>query len=1100
METDEKNWSWKYLKDQITKKGLDDLYEKYCFRIRQSSFTVGLLIIILFSVIRILTVTILTKHGDTELTVIFYATTCGLCAIFLLTVCLLNDQHTSKWTWYIISIAILVFIELSDYVFIFDNWTISHTSRLAPTFIHLLITYNFLPFPHPYAAATLGLVLALVELLFSGLIFYAWQAEDYGERYLAGPISADLLFLITCNLLGIYKLYLNEVNQRRAFLDHRLCIESQVEYNLEKERAEKLMLSILPKYIASQVMADVREQLKESHEAIKTSVNPIYIEKHQNVSILFSDMVNSVELTSNLTSHELVKLLNELFGKFDEIATANGCERLRILGDCYIAMCGIPDYVPDHAKNCVKMGFKMIETIRLIREDKRVNVEMRIGVHSGKVMSGMLGVRKCQYDIWSSDVEIAHILESSGSPGRVHISKQTKDLLGDGYFYEENVASGENEYLSKRGVTTYFIVLPEDLNEDTGYYSDEHDARDRVYVVNHRRTNTASPAYSLRHFSIRNNRRRPSPTKSLHISIPIANGHHHLTEFQNGACRDVDQQINEEINKAINDMPLNKREQWFHNDMINPMLLTFRNPHFEMRFLRQFDPLFKYYLLAVLLIFVALYAINSLTTMSRSFFAFVPYVVLMFPLLGLVYLAWHDYVINVKKDSMDSNSSSSSTVALPPPPPRGRINSLLTSWSRDVGDSLYIRITIWAASAIILSFLVLFNLGLCIFWDTMQCRSENPITFNATDQPRIENPRFYTYSVALVMTSIAAFLRIHFVLKLALYSVLLVAFHLVLAFISNEFIYESFLPANFIINEYPADQSVYIIMVALSHHLIDRQFEYLLRLDYLWKRLLVEKREESDLTNIVSKFLLRNIVPVHVAEHFLNEENTSMFYSEDHSNVAVMFANIPNFSEFYDETSFNEDGLKCLRVLDEIICELDSLLMRPQFKRVEKIKVISSTYMAAAGLCPHRRNSSEEDLEPFDSTTVVTTMVNLAFSMMDVLEGINKINLQEFQFRIGIDCGPLSAGVVGAQRPIYDIWGDPVNTASRMETTGEMGKIQVTADIAQILMKANYSCQYRGKVFVKGKGYLETYFVTNSAHRSQLNSQSSVEEIFSTNF
>lgn len=256
-----------------------------------------------------------------------------------------------------------------------------------------------------------------------------------------------------------------------------------------------------------------------------------------------------------------------------------------------------------------------------------------------------------------------------------------------------------------------------------------------------------------------------------------------------------------------------------------------------------------------------------------------------------------------------------------------------------------------------------------------------------------------------------------------------------------------------------------MLLLVILVWILTREFEIGYRLSFHANY--VANRDKNKVENLKNQadYLIYNIVPEHVADQL--KKNAK--YSENFKNVAIIFASIVNFNEIYDESY--EGGKECLRVLNELIGDFDELLDRPEFYSVEKIKTIGSTFMAASGLNSHMRHQQEDENEH------LYALMNFAIEMQNVVKDFNRDLLGfDLELRIGYNFGDVTAAVIGNTKLYYDIWGDAVNIASRMDTTGENGRIQVGEHCLPIL-ENRYEFERRGSVFVKGKDDMNVYFL-----------------------
>ncbi len=216
------------------------------------------------------------------------------------------------------------------------------------------------------------------------------------------------------------KVILNRLTREELFLDlERQVKERTAELELERERSEKLLKNMLPQQIA-QRMKD-GETIADSHEA----------------SVLFADISDFTMLAKGRSAEEIVSLLDHVFRRFDDITQRHSLEKIKTIGDCYMAAAGLPVAQADHVDRAILAGLEIIEAMREIREALDIAIDIRVGVHTGPLVAGVIGSKKYSYDVWGDTVNVASRMESHGVTGHLHISHDVRVLLGKRFRVED---------------------------------------------------------------------------------------------------------------------------------------------------------------------------------------------------------------------------------------------------------------------------------------------------------------------------------------------------------------------------------------------------------------------------------------------------------------------------------------------------------------------------------------------------------------------------------------------------------------------------------------------------------------------------------------
>ena len=291
-------------------------------------------------------------------------------------------------------------------------------------FVLILVSYATIPRKKRF----LSTILAVVSLLY-------WTSINvYSSEF---PVRYPLLdshahFTINAVLIfGCSLLFLLNMSQS---ID-------QAEYNLllEKEKSDNLLHKTLPENIA--------DRLKKSPDIIA--------DNYESVSVLFADIVGFTKLSEQLAPSVLVQQLNEIFTVFDELVEKYELEKIKTIGDAYMVSSGVPKKIEDHAKKLGLFALEIIDFLESRNASSRQKLHLRIGIHTGPVIAGVIGTKKFSYDLWGDTVNTASRMESHGSSGKIQVSEAFRKQTRDIFEFEKRKRI---EVKGKGKMQTYFLI------------------------------------------------------------------------------------------------------------------------------------------------------------------------------------------------------------------------------------------------------------------------------------------------------------------------------------------------------------------------------------------------------------------------------------------------------------------------------------------------------------------------------------------------------------------------------------------------------------------------------------------------------------------
>ncbi|XP_025085490.1 adenylate cyclase type 9-like isoform X2 [Pomacea canaliculata] len=984
--------------------------------------------------------------------------------------------------------------------FAFDNPNISLIGTFAASLEVLLLLYTFIPLP----------LLVSVSVGFLYSIAYEWLvAVRYSEMQAIYFIASKALFHLCLHLLGIHIFIMSQVRHRSNFWKVAQSVLARRELQVEKQIKERMIHSLMPPSVAQAVMKarpekdedeDIGDGRKRRSKSKRAKGEIIFrsfnMNQMDNVSILFADIVGFTKMSSNKTAEHLVGLLNDLFGRFDKLCSQIRCEKISTLGDCYYCVAGCPEPQPDHAECCVRMGLGMIKAIKEFDEDNNESVNMRVGVHTGTVLCGIVGTRRFKFDVWSNDVTLANTMESTGKPGMVHISEASYKLLKDKYEVEEGEDVPDNRtrkiliehYDPKQSsftikheedrkvIKTYFIlgVKPgaqaaseENLPQASRSVTITVDLPDMTNAVERKEEAPGMSETSANHLEGETYVDGVSPVALL--------SRRHSTGFLEATDIDKNDEKDENIDSIT--VPFTKswtdvhkqqsdtqiiqflREdvtnlEFFYEPPINHCTLSFLSVDLEEDYRVHYldSQLFRersvtsprYQSLVEIILSLIIYVLISIGCFLVFNFS-MAFIVVFVVCLVLEILAVLEIITDVTLGTAKKEKCSMF------------VECMSSWWSRNL---------IGVLIAVLPAAVVFSNMSCALVldkvWrDRFLCFCLFLSLFNFCNFSMLSS-----WFKSIVATLVGLVLLLLLNISFCEFDGDISVNNITLTNKSNvttrtEEVAHLFSGKNTLRFEIILD----IILLLFLIWFLNREFEISYRLSFHGSAQAEKDTKQMQENKDQADWLLHNIIPEHVSDVL---KRTSK-YSKNHKDVGVIFATIVNFNEFYDEGF--EGGREYLRVLNELVSDYEELLDDRRFKDVEKIKTISSSFMAASGLNEITRRNNQH---PY---THLFALMDFAVELQNVVSRFNE-SIFNFNFvlNIGYNFGEVTAGVIGTTKLLYDIWGDTVNIASRMYSTGKPNRIQVPEATAKALGDM-FEFEYRGEIFVKGKGEMKTFLL-----------------------
>ena len=970
--------------------------------------------------------------------------------------------------------------------------TISFVTQFIISAVVILVVYTLSRLPIWFATLICTGYMIILELL-GGLPLIVISGPNLDKEQLnlfTHSFVARCLFHLCLIIVGFTTGYLSQVRLHDTFWRIAQCVLARKIIESERDVEEKTIHSMMPKLFAEELLsAEVQVAFILNREvgmgkeplppALRSVSAPFTVRRMSEVSILFADIVGFTQFSSNLSAFELVSILDEIFSNFDLLTQKYRCEKINTLGDCYFCVSGCPTEDNNHANNCVDMGLAIINSLAEFRNTTSHPIQMRVGIHTGSVLCGVMGTKRFKFDVWSRDVTIASQIESVGIPGRVVISSATLPYLSTGVFSVDEVTLSQPP-TELANLQLYKVARRRDVPGPSPTW------KQRIRSIDSQiKEETGTPS-AERRSSVQQPHAKLNNT--LRDSLSRQNYLQHCASYTELADPSTGHQvvIDKRIVELMEEQQVNIDS--YYDPQINLVTLSFDHHDLEQRFRNHgrdrdgtgnlqtelgYQLAMRSYLINTLSLFVIFIIIMAATLINLTGGnAFIE---------GQLWLPW---LLIFIEGLVVEGSIVVLAVAVYCPKLFPQRFAKIAQFSMN-----------WIVRTVVSLILIYSPMAIVIFTLT-QCYGSTELGL----QEDFYYVQMVFYITIVVLICSISFMQVSYIVKLVasflsavVTLVLLTTVHLQVCTgaitnttattpappkverlnktsISPDDYHDLLL--NYYTRHIAPEAAILFLLVLILLLIVNRMSELSVRLSFIGRMEAILRKQFARQQKYQVEWLLFHIIPPHVA---LELRKTGR-YSRIHDCVGVIFASIVNFSDF--STSLrNDDDEQAFRLLNKIVREFDSLLDQPQYSSVEKIKTIGSTYMAASGLNipPDKANSADH----------LVALIHFALQLGDVLRRVS-ILVPGFSFllRVGFNYGPVTSGVVGSNKLLFDIWGDTVNVASRMDSTGYVFKIHMPEKCLELLKSHVVYDATTRVVKIKGKGSMRTVFVTGKKKKT----------------